>query len=287
METRADRIESILKDAPKRRLETAKVTELLLRLEKRRELNASIVPATIAQDNKTRVGQGRSPRFRTWGDGGEEWGWVSLPAEEPAKAGAAAVNGPTQPPTQASAGTGAEKPSQPPAEAIKAFCDRVNAKVRQRVRDELETLHWREFEEFLPNVLQALGFQDATVTQPTRDGGVDVRCDYRRGVVSAQAIVSAKQWVERNVGPAPIRELRGITDNADTGIIVTCSSFTDAAKAEAKPANNARVVYLIDGDQLVDACMEAGIGVTTQVVLPGPDGSTKLHTFVGLPREKA
>jgi hypothetical protein len=62
--------------------------------------------------------------------------------------------------------------------------------------------------------------------------------------------------------------LRGVKGEEDTAIIVTTGRFSTDAQNEAKPGQNQRVVYLIDGDKLIEICKRNQIGVK-MVPLPG------------------
>jgi len=137
-----------------------------------------------------------------------------------------------------------------------------NERVDDKIKDWLQRMDWRWFEStFLTRVLEALGFQDVRITQATRDGGVDARVTYRRGVVEARAIVSAKRWKVRTVPVEEVRMLRGVKGDEDTVIVVTTGGFSSEAQDEAKPSQNQRIVYLIDGAKLIDICKRNQIGV--------------------------
>lgn len=143
-----------------------------------------------------------------------------------------------------------------------------NERVGDDIRAWLQRMDWRTFEStFLTKVLDALGFQDVQITQATRDGGVDARVTYRRGIVEARAIVSAKRWTAKTVPVDEVRMLRGLKGNEDTAIVVTTGQFSHEAQDEAKPGQNQRIVYLVDGDKLIDICKRNQIGVK-RVQLP-------------------
>lgn len=200
------------------------------------ELSAAAIYAAIRNENERMVALGRAPPFRTKREG-EAHGWIS-------------ING----------GQGRE--GGEPAQRIEAEIHRANAAIDETIRERLRKLDWRTFEsKFLTLLLEKLGFQEVEVTQATRDGGVDARVAYRRGIVSARALVSAKHWTAAKVPVAEVRNVRGIRGNEDTAIIVTSGSFTGEAKDEAEPAAGQRLVYLIDGTQIVNACKQHGIGV--------------------------
>lgn len=113
----------------------------------------------------------------------------------------------------------------------------------------------------MTQVLEALGFNTVEVTQRTRDGGVDARCFYNRGIIRSEACVSAKKW-KQSVGVGEVRGMRGVHGNHDTIIIFTSASFAKPAKEEAEKRHmNPATVVLIDGDLIVDTCFREGIGV--------------------------
>ncbi|HVV51745.1 MAG TPA: restriction endonuclease [Polyangia bacterium] len=154
------------------------------------------------------------------------------------------------------------------AREIEGRVHEKNEAVGEEIRNWLQRMDWRTFEStFLTRVLEALGFQEVQITQATRDGGADARVAYRRGVVEARAIVSAKRWTTKSVPVEEVRMLRGVKGEEDTAIIVTTGRFSTDAQNEAKPGQNQRIVYLIDGDKLVDICKRNQIGVK-KVQLP-------------------
>lgn len=111
-------------------------------------------------------------------------------------------------------------------------------------------------------VLEALGFSSVEITQPTRDGGVDGKCRYTRGLVQSEAYVLAKRWnSKKNVDANEVDRLRGVKGVQDTGIIFTSASFTKGAKAAAEPESGGRFIVLIDGDLIVETCFAEEIGV--------------------------
>jgi restriction endonuclease Mrr len=138
----------------------------------------------------------------------------------------------------------------------------ANERVSDDIRKWLEQIDWRTFEiTFLIKVLEALGFKDVQPTQATRDGGVDARVTYKRGIIEARAIVSAKRWKAATVPVDEVRNLRGLQGNEDIAIVVTTGIFSSDAKEAAQPSQNRRAVYLIDGEMLIDVCKRHQIGV--------------------------
>lgn len=202
------------------------------------ELSAPAIYAAIRNENDRAAGLGQAPPFRTKREG-EAHGWVSL--------------------NQSGRGEALGD--------IETRIHEANAAIDGRIREMLRRMGWRTFEsEFLTILLEKLGFQDVEVTQATRDGGVDARVAYRRGIVSAKALVSAKHWGSASVAVNEVRNIRGIKGDEDTAIIVTSGTFTRGATDEASPSAGQRLVYLIDGNEIVNACKQYGIGVRRKVL---------------------
>jgi restriction system protein len=74
--------------------------------------------------------------------------------------------------------------------------------------------------------------------------------------------VQAKKWArDRTIGPREIREFLGALQDAEAvkGVFITTSSFSSGARDLARR----RRVVLIDGAELADLMVDAGVGVTT------------------------
>lgn len=240
-EQRADRILRCLRTYPGGRARVQQLLERIRGEEGNSDLPYQSVYIAIQQKNQHLEELGERPIFITSREG-EKRGWVRLRETSDFTKGSA-------------------------ARELEAKILNTNEGVGDKIRAWLQKMDWRTFEStFLTRVLEALGFQDVQITQPTRDGGADARVTYRRGIVEARAIVSAKRYT-KSVGLDEVQRLRGLKGDEDTAIIVTTGQFTPDAEKEAKPGQNQRVVYLIDGDQLIDICTRNKIGVT-KVTLP-------------------
>lgn len=244
MTTRADLILEILKENEGR----LNVSDILTKLSikegiNKDDFNSSLISSTVRQDNRTRNNKGLAKRFKFYGDGEEERGFVSL-IEQVSSIG------------------NKKQILDNPNIQIPALIEAANKKIKDQLKMAISKLSWREFESsFLTQILDALGFEDIQITQPTRDGGKDAYCTYRRGLVTSEAIVSAKHWKEKVIDASEVQRLRGIKGSSDTGIIVTSSTFSDNALTEASPSQNQRAMVLIDGNLIVDTCFEKQIGV--------------------------
>lgn len=253
MKTRSDKIYNVLKNQGGR-LKVADIVKQLGAIENTPGLQANVISSTVQMDNLTRKLQGRALRFNRYGDGTEEYGYVSI-----RKLVRIAQN---------LKGLLRNYELQ-----IPTIIEKANFIVRQKLKSAIKDLSWRDFENnFLLRILDALGFQSIEITQATHDNGTDAFCAYKRGLVTSEAIVSAKHW-KQNVGKGEIQRLRGIKGRADTGIIVTSASFTREAIIEAEPSQNQRAIVLIDADVIVETCFNNAIGVKC-ITLP------KLYKFI-------
>jgi len=240
-EKRADRVERLLRSLGGRsRLQ--RLLEAVRVEEGNPDIPYQSVYIAIQQDNQRLYQLGERTRFVTSREG-ESRGWIRLNETSDFAEGSTAHD-------------------------MEDSIREKNEHVDDDIRAWLQRMDWRTFEStFLTRVLDALGFQDVLITQATRDGGVDARVSYRRGIVEARAVVSAKRWTSKTVPVDEVRMMRGLKGEEDTAIVVTTGHFSQDAQDEAKPGQNQRIVYLIDGETLKDICKRNEIGVK-RVKLP-------------------
>ena len=152
METRSDRILEILRKAGGR-LRVSQITQDLAGLEGVASLHPSVVSATVTQDNRTLDAKGRTPRFKTYGDGNEQWGFVSL-REAPAVKEVSDLS--------------------KYHDKVPAIIEGANQRVRNALKKAIRALSWQEFESnFLAQVLEVRSPTIVdTDSEGTRTGGV-------------------------------------------------------------------------------------------------------------------
>lgn len=131
----------------------------------------------------------------------------------------------------------------------------------------------REFEIFLNSFLVSLGFEEVVTTQYVGDKGIDLTCIKSgldiNGTDTMNYYVQAKRYARSNkVQPKEVRDLKGTTKRDKNGnilnsnyinVFITTSTFTKAALSEATDNPNMPVIT-IDGEQLIQYCIEKGIG---------------------------
>ena len=108
----------------------------------------------------------------------------------------------------------------------------------------IRDLPWQEFEHLVGEAYRRQGYAVHETGRAAGDGGIDLSMSR----ADEQVLVQCKRWRTRRVGVKPVRELFGVmtSESATRGILVTCGSFTPAARsfAEGKPLD------LVDGPQL-------------------------------------
>lgn len=142
----------------------------------------------------------------------------------------------------------------------------------------------REFEVFLNSFLSSLGFEEVVTTQYAGDKGVDLTCVKMgldvNGTDTMNYYVQAKRYARNNkVQPKEVRDLKGTTKRDKNGnilnsnyinVFITTSSFTKEALVEASENPNMPVIT-IDGAQLIQYCVEKGIGFNYKPVFSPKD----------------
>lgn len=123
-----------------------------------------------------------------------------------------------------------------------------------------------EFEEFLKPFLEKIGLDEVKVTKRSNDGGIDLD-GVRYGVIdtngdSVKYKVQAKCFnPNSSVSVDIIDRHRGIMKNGERGIIITTAKFSEPAIKSAA-SEIERPILLIDGEDLINICVEKSIGFT-------------------------
>lgn len=118
------------------------------------------------------------------------------------------------------------------------------------IRTRLLSLHPRDFEQLIKDVLMLTGFERVVVTKYSQDGGIDVAAYTGKALWPLSDLliqVQAKRWLH-TVGRREVAELRGSLDSFARGVVVTTSHFSKAAVVEATASGKSPIV-LVDGNQ--------------------------------------
>lgn len=122
-----------------------------------------------------------------------------------------------------------------------------------------------QFEEFLKTYLEKIGLDEISITQRSRDGGVDLTA-VRPGVGNFSDADTVHYYIQakRNdpsstISVTKIRELKGTIPFSQKGIFITTAKFSKDAITES---NNdpSKSVVLIDGKKLIESCIDNELG---------------------------
>lgn len=135
-----------------------------------------------------------------------------------------------------------------------------NHQARKKFHERLLSTKPKDFEELIGKLLNAMGFQDVSVTKYIGDNGIDVRGTLVVGdVIRVNMAVQVKCWKDNVLAPI-VQQVRGSLGPHDQGLIITTSDFSPGAIKEARRADRVPVA-LMNGDQLVALLVEYNIGV--------------------------
>ena len=132
---------------------------------------------------------------------------------------------------------------------------------QQKILLQLKSLNPYEFEKFCMNLLEVYGFVDLSVTQKSRDGGIDGFGKLKIGLAYMNVAFQCKRWNTGTVGRKEIDAFRGaIQGEYEQGIFFTTSAFTKEAMAYSIK-QGAVPIILIDGEMIVDFMIEKQFGI--------------------------
>ncbi len=145
--------------------------------------------------------------------------------------------------------------------------DGLELQIKEQNRQVREILHKRlldmepcKFEKLASQLLTKMGFEMVEVTEPSKDGGIDIRGILVVGdVVRIKMAVQVKRW-SKNVQTPVVQQVRGSLGTHEQGLIITTSGFSTGAEEEAAKPDKTPIA-LMNGEQLVMLLMENDIGV--------------------------
>ena len=132
---------------------------------------------------------------------------------------------------------------------------------QQKILRQLKSLNPYEFETFCRNLLEVYGFVDLSVTQKSRDGGIDGFGKLKIGLAYMNVAFQCKRWNTGSVSRKEIDAFRGaIQGEYEQGIFFTTSTFTKEAMSYSIK-QGAVPIILIDGEMIVDFMIEKQFGI--------------------------
>jgi restriction system protein len=123
------------------------------------------------------------------------------------------------------------------------------------------------FEGLIATLLEAMGYDDVTVTKQSGDKGVDVTAKIQFGITTVREVVQVKRFTKGSITRQVIDQLRGslIYHQAIRGTLITLGPISKGAE-EAAVYPGAAPITLIDGSKLLDLLIEHDIGIRKREV---------------------
>lgn len=138
---------------------------------------------------------------------------------------------------------------------------------RDQLLQRLSEMNPYKFEELIVNLMRKIGIKMDT-TAKTGDSGID-RIGYLRTpeLMTYKIVLQTKRFTKGPVTGPDISNFAGTISghNADRGIFVTTSTYTNDAISRSRQGAN--LITLVDGDELVDLLFEHRMGISEKTVV--------------------
>jgi restriction system protein len=156
--------------------------------------------------------------------------------------------------------------SDDPRREVTRAIDTYSQNQRDLLRERLTTMSPYRFEHLVRELLEAMGYEDVTVTKESGDRGVDVLASVQFGITTITEVVQVKRH-QGNISRPTLDQLRGALPyhEAIRGTLITLGGFSKGC-TEAAIYPGAAPITLIDGDILLNLLIEHGIGVKKREV---------------------
>jgi restriction system protein len=141
-----------------------------------------------------------------------------------------------------------------------------HAAIRASAREILTTMDPIGFEHLVRRLLEAMDYQNVTVTARSNDKGVDVVADIELGITSVREVVQAKRHAQA-VQRKELDALRGSLHRfrAVRGTLITTGTFSKGTR-DAAFESGAAPITLIDGEKLIDLLIEYEVGIRKKTI---------------------
>jgi restriction system protein len=162
--------------------------------------------------------------------------------------------------------TGAELPVSKTASELRRLLDEQNKEVRKKISDALRTIDPYNLEQLVKTLLEAMGYENVTVTRRSGDGGVDVVGDIRVGITYVREVIQVKRH-QATIQRPILDQLRGSLHRFDAhrATIITTGNFSRGVR-DAAFERGAAPVTLIDGERLIELFIEHEIGASKRSI---------------------
>jgi restriction system protein len=146
--------------------------------------------------------------------------------------------------------------------AIKAF----NQEQMNKLSSLLAFMKQRDFEFFVQELLESMGYEDIKITKESGSKGVEVTASIQFGISTVPEVIHVKRY-QTSTGRPALDQLREAVSRHECfrGTLISLGRFTRECKESALMAEGLKV-KLIDGKHLLMLLSENSIGVTRQAV---------------------
>lgn len=151
-----------------------------------------------------------------------------------------------------------------PEERILAAMKEHNTALRNEILDALRAADPFYFEKIVADLLEAMGYGIAEVTQRSSDGGIDAIIN-EDNLGLSKIYAQAKRYAADNrVNRKELQNFIGALEvnGVTKGVFITTSSFYSQALDELKWTQKS--IVLVDGDRLAQLMIDYDLGVTIQ-----------------------
>lgn len=135
--------------------------------------------------------------------------------------------------------------------------------VRKTLLSRLQAMDPTHLEVLVSRLLAAMGYVEVQTTQPSHDGGVDVRAELTTGLIVPLRVAVQVKRLAANIRRPDVQKLRGSLHVHEVGLFVTTGGYSKGALLEARRAG-AAPISLVTGEGLVDLLIEHQVGVVEQ-----------------------
>lgn len=156
--------------------------------------------------------------------------------------------------------------SDPKRETLRAIQE-FNSLQRSALKEKLAELHPYAFEHLIRDLLEAMGYEDVTVTKEAGDKGVDVIASIQFGITSVREVVQVKRTPRSTLGRPIVDQLRGALHyhQAIQGTIITLGKVGKGAQ-DAALFQGAAPITLIDGEKLIDLLIDHEVAIKKRTI---------------------
>lgn len=154
-----------------------------------------------------------------------------------------------------------KEPLKPLEESLRSLREKYLRQLEQQVIAALKELDPTSFEQFSGLLMRSYGFEKVTITQASKDGGIDGYGKLRVGLGTLNVAFQCKRYGQRKVGRPEVDQFRGATQGKfEQAIFFTTSSFTDEA-IKATTQTGAITVVMVDGRLIFQTMIEKKLGI--------------------------